>query len=470
MKTISRRTFLEQSAIAVGVGATGALAASCTPAAPVENKSAAAVAEKITLRYTHWGNEDEKASTGALLKKFEQLNPGITVEQIHIPEAGDPFLQKLTAMAASNTLPDASLFPDNNALDWALKDMFLDISGEFVGDHEKLEAIQYRLPNGQMFSASVANEIMLLWYNKDVFDTDKQPYLPIKGADSMQWDDFIKLAKFLTVDIKGNRGDSANFDPDNIDRFGFQMGLWFMPVNTIVRSAGGDWTTRDYKKLTLDSPETIAGLQLVSDLMNVHHVMPKLTSGGGISDVSTDNGLLSKKIAMKMDGQWVLETLAKVKKESKLNFGIGVLPFVKEKVTTSIGGPICAFKASKHPAEAARLAAFVMDPEQAIKVIQGGLWMPNEKRWYTDPALLSQWIDNDAHPEEYKSAVVDYALGHVTHPLWAFRAPGFNGFDQILSPALQDVWQGKKTAAEAVAEIMPVVQAYFDKEVTPLMG
>ena len=470
MTKISRRKFIQSSVVAVGASATAALAASCAPAPTVDTKPAAVVAEKIALRYTHWGNEDEKASTGALLKKFEQLNPGMTVEQIHIPEAGDPFLQKLTAMAASKTLPDASLFPDNNAIDWALNDMFLDISSEFVGDHEKLEAIQYRTPDGKLFSASVANEIMAIWYNKDVFDADKQEYLPIKGADSMQWDDFLKLAKFLTVDAKGNRADSANFDPENIDRFGFQMGLWFMPVNTIMRSAGGDWTTRDYKKLTLNSPESIYGLQLISDLMNVHHVMPKLTAGGGISDVSTDNGLLSKKIAMKMDGQWVLETLAKVKKESKLNFGIGVLPFVKEKVTTSIGGPICAFKASNHPAEAAKLAAFVMDPEQALAVIQGGLWMPNERRWYTDPALLSKWIDNDAHPKEYKSAIVDYALDYVTHPLWGFRAPGFNGFDQIVGPALQDVWQGKKTAAEAVADIMPTAQAYFDKEVLPLMG
>ena len=470
MNKISRRKFIQGSVVAVGASATAALAASCAPAPTVENKPAAAVSEKIALRYTHWGNEDEKASTGALLKRFEELNPNITVEQIHIPEAGDPFLQKLTAMAASNTLPDASLFPDLNAVDWAMKDMFLDISAEFVGDHEKLEAIQYRTPDGKLFSASVANEIMAIWYNKDVFDEDKQTYIPIKGADSMQWDDFLKLAKFLTKDAKGNRGDSANFDPDNIDRFGFQMGLWWMPVNTIVRSAGGDWTTRDYKKLTLDTPETINGLQLISDLMNVHHVMPKLTSGGGISDVSTDNGLLSKKIVMKMDGQWVLETLAKVRKESKLNFGIGVLPFVKEKVTTSVGGPICAFKTSKHPVEAARLAAFVMDPEQALAVIQGGLWMPNEKRWYTDPALTSKWIDNDAHPKEYKSAIVDYALGHVTHPLWSFRAPGFTGFDQIITPALQDVWQGKKTAAEAIAEISPVAQAYFEKEVLPLMG
>ncbi len=119
---------------------------------------------------------------------------------------------------------------------------------------------------------------------------------------------------------------------------------------------------------------------MIADLMNVHYVMPKPTAGAGLSSLSTDNALLSKKIAMKWDGQWVLETLNRVRKESGLKFGIGVLPFFKEKVTTATGGPIVAFKASKHPDEAKMLVNYIMDPITTPVLIQGGLWMPNEKR------------------------------------------------------------------------------------------
>ena len=95
--------------------------------------------------------------------------------------------------------------------------------------------------------------------------------------------------------------------------------------------------------------------------------------------------------------------------------------------------------------------------------------MPNEKRWYHDPELLSIWIDNENHPPEYKTAVVDYSLEYVDKPLPNFRLPGWSGVWQILNPALEQVWLGEKTAEEAVVAAMPEITAYFDAEILPLM-
>src|SRR5690554_31568 len=119
-RTLNRRKFLQLSSTAAGL----ALLSACAAPAAQPGESAVPGQEQILLRYSHWGNEDEKASTWSTLQAFMEQNPNITVEQMYIPEAGDPYLQKMNAMAASNTLPDGALFPDAHTLNWGLRDMF----------------------------------------------------------------------------------------------------------------------------------------------------------------------------------------------------------------------------------------------------------------------------------------------------------------------------------------------------------
>jgi multiple sugar transport system substrate-binding protein len=476
--SLTRRQFLRNSALGIGAVVGGHLLAACgapqaaspdgsNPAVP--SSAPAQAQETVQLRYAHWGSEDEKASTKATLDAFMKANPNIVVEQMYIPESGDPYLQKMTTMAASNTLPDAALFPDANTIDWALKGQFLDLTDIFKGEHEKVEAIQYRTPDGRIAGVAGAQEINLLWYNKALFDEVKVDYPPAAAKQAWQWDQFVQIAKQLTLDTSGRSAADTSFDPHNIDRFGFQMGLWDMPLLSIVRSNGGEVFSDDFRTVTLDRPENIQAIQMIADLMLEHHVMPAFNAGGDISSLSTDNALLSKKVAMKMDGQWALETMNRVKRESQLNFGIGVLPYLKQPVTAAVGGPIVAFKSSKHPDEAMKLVSFIMDPHNTPAYIKGGLWMPNEKRWYEDPALLNEWIGNENHPQEYKTAVVDYALGYVTKPMPIYRVPGWPAMWQLINPALEQVWLGKQKAEQAIKEVAPKVEDYFKTNVMPLL-
>lgn len=459
-KAISRRSFLRATALSISAAASSNLFTAFSTAPQ----------QKIQLRYSHWGNEDEKASTKATLDAFMKANPNISVEQMYIPEAGAAYLQKMTAMAASNTLPDASLFPDGSTLDWALKDMFLDLSDIFVGDHEKVEAISYRTPDGKTVGVAGAQEISLIWYNKDIFDKAKLPYPPATVDKAWKWEEFLNVAKQLTVDTKGKTAADAGFDSKNIDRFGFQMGLGDMPTFAYIRSNGGEVFSDDWKTVTWDKTENIEAYQMVADLMNKHFVKPAYTTtAGGVGSLSTGNALLSGKVAMVQDGQWVLETLNKMRKSDGLKFGIGVLPVHKKPVTTAVGGPIIAYKSSKSPAEAKKLVSFIMDPINTPAYIEGGLWMPNEKRWYKQQDLLDKWIKNDNHPAEYKTAVVDYSLNCVTKPMPIYRIPGWSSMMDIITPTLEQVWLNKKTAADAIKEAAPKVKAQFEKAILPLL-
>ncbi len=332
-KPINRRSFLRATALSAGAILTSSVVACAPQAATSDNQTVAtAVAqseEKIHLVYSHWGNEDEKTSTKATLDAFMKENPNIEVEQMYIPEAGDPYLQKMSAMAASGTLPDAALFPDGNTLDWALKDQFLDLSEIYTGEHEKVEAITYRTPDGKIAGVAGAQEIALIWYNKDMLTEDGVDFPPASADKAWDWNEFLDISKKLTVDVNGKNANDPAFDPNNIDRFGFQMGLWDMMYTTFIRSNGGDFFSEDWMSLTLDRAENYEALQAIGDLMNVHHVKPAFNATGGVGALSTSNALLSKKIGMVMDGQWVLETMNKMRKEENLNFGIGVLPFLE---------------------------------------------------------------------------------------------------------------------------------------------
>ncbi len=61
-------------------------------------------AEPQTLRVLWWGNQNRADSTSAMLKRFEETHPGVTVEVEFTDWAG--YWDKLSTLAISNNMPD----------------------------------------------------------------------------------------------------------------------------------------------------------------------------------------------------------------------------------------------------------------------------------------------------------------------------------------------------------------------------
>ncbi len=57
--------------------------------------------------------------------------------------------------------------------------------------------------------------------------------------------------------------------------------------------------------------------------------------------------------------------------------------------------------------------------------------------------LIAQWVENPAHPPEYKSAVVDFAINY-SQQLPQYYVPTFQKMDDVIEPALSKVWLGQK--------------------------
>jgi multiple sugar transport system substrate-binding protein len=66
-----------------------------------------------------------------------------------------------------------------------------------------------------------------------------------------------------------------------------------------------------------------------------------------------------------------------------------------------------------------------------------------------------------AHPEGYDKIVTEYVpkYGKVL-----YQPPGYPKADAIITPALDAIWIGDKTAAEAMAEAVPEANAILKEE------
>jgi multiple sugar transport system substrate-binding protein len=415
-------------------------------------------AAPVTIQYGYWGDQNEEISTTALLKTFMDKNPNIKVEGLRFG-SNTEFNDKITTLAASGNLPDVSTFYEPNVLTWGMSGKLVDLTDFYKKAAPKLDVIKFVTPDGKIVGISVANEIMVIWYSKPIFDAAKLPYPPAEASKAWTWNQFVDVAKKLTKDANGKTPNDAGFDKDNIKTFGYWGQQWWMPWLTFAVSNGGGMVSQDGKKLMMDDPATIDAIQKMADVINVHHVSP--VPGSQQMPGAIGTALLSGQVAMALDGTWDLLTLGTTKEQQGLDFGVGVLPYMKKLATTSVGTPEVVYKSTKHLNESLALLGFLMDPASSLPLLQNGIWLPNEKQWYTNKDLLQKWIGNPRHPPEYKTAVVDFALNY-SNRLPLYYVPSFAKMDDVIEAALGQVWLGQKSAADVIKnEIMPKITPIF---------
>ncbi len=412
----------------------------------------------VTLQYAFWGDQNEINATNAYLNGYMQKHPNVKIEALNFGSNTD-FNTKITTLAASNTLPDLGYFYEPNVLTWGMSGKFVDLTDFYKSQPAKLDAIKFVTPDGKIVGVSVANEVQVIWYSRKMFDDAGLPYPPAEASKAWSWDKFVQVAKQLTKDANGKTPNDAGFDPQNIHQFGTWVQNWWMPWLTFAISNGGGLVNADGTKLIMDSPGTIEAIQKMADLATVDHVSP--APGTQQMPTAAATALLSQQVAMVVDGTWDLLTLGITKQQQGLDFGVGVLPSMKNLATSSVGTPIVVYKSSAHIPQALELLKFVMNPENSLPLEKSGLWLPNEKQWYTDPKLIAEWTDNPVHPPEYRTAVVDFALNY-SHRLPQYYVPTFSKMDDVIEAALQQVWLGQKTAADVINnEIMPKITPIF---------
>ena len=297
-----------------------------------------------------------------------------------------------------------------------------------------------------------------------MFDDAGVPYPPATLDEAWTWDQFIDVAKKLTLDAKGKHPGEAGFDKNNIVQYGAYVNQYTWQLEAWALSNGGSFFSPDGKSVTFDDA-AIEAMQKVFDLHLVENVAP-------LNDGTQDNGFSSSlgagNVAMCTEGQWA--TGFRGAGFDGIDYGVGVLPYMKQKANICTGGPTGVFATSQHPEEAAEFLRWYNSEENNIGTILAGWWMPTKLNWYTDAALLKSWVDDCEYrqpltAEAYKTAIVDVALDFdVTKPTaWYYTPNTYEVLVKTLQPALVEAINGSKTAKDVIAGVRDAMQAELSK-------
>jgi len=410
----------------------------------------------VDITYAQWGNDLETENCQAVADAFFAENGKIrvTVEQIN----QDDYATVLNARAASGELPDTCIMGEQTTIAWALNGMLLDVSDMYADAPAKpIECITFTY-DGHDVCYGAANEMGLLYYNRDMFDAAGVDYPPTNPEEAYTWDEFIEVAKQLTLDKNGKTPNDAGFDAENITQYGVVINTRDFEWDALAQSNGGGISV-DKKTCTFGSAETIEAAQAIADLTFKEHVQPVLDSS---NSESVDGNICAGNVAMTIDGHWAIGVALNA---SDINYGIGVLPKFKTPVTFATGGPNVAFATTEHPEEAMTwLAWYAKEENNWDNLIATGIWMPTLESYYTDAALTEKWLSEPGYAtvKDDAMAVFPAYYPYQSAPAWCYNA-NYAPMVEVINNAMAAVWSGDVSAEEAITAIAPEVEQLFNE-------
>lgn len=401
-KPLSRRDFLKYA------GASAAFAASMTK---LNGRLLAAprLQDVVNISFGGWGGVAEDEGVKAAIEVFQQENPGITVEWQHTPDAGEYNRVLLTNFAAGTT-PDTSFIIADGYETYRSQGLLLDITDQIMAD-PLLGAPDYFLPqeafrcadsNGRWHGIGSCWVAHHIYYNAEIFDqAGITP--PGFGEDEIwDWDTFVEICKQLTVDSAGRHPDDAGFDPDDIQQWGVDWPLWWMPIAAAVHSNGGAYFQDG--RVAIDTPEAMEALTRLYELIYVHRVAPRSASMADLGMTNTQM-IDSGRLAMAVDGSWALSWMNP--SLVSVPMGTGALPKMVQPATVMQAHFHSVLTTSQHPEEAWQWVRFLSTPFYQTQFLKIGLWLPSQTALTTEEGL-STWITEGIHPANYRQFVSEY--------------------------------------------------------------
>jgi len=482
-KRLSRREFLRLGALTTA----GAALAACQPQVvretvevevPVERtvevevektvvvEATPAPEEVVEITFMGWGGVEEDEGVRSAIRVFEGAEPNIKVTWLHTPEN---YGEKMLAMIAAGTPPDTAFVGSYDYRTYARDGLLLDITdmlkadpvvgapGYFI-EPQETERCTYE---GRWYGIGSCWVAPHIYYNADIFEEEGIEPPSNDPDEAWDWDYFLEVARQLAVDVNGRHPGDSGFDADNMERWAVHWPTWWIPLHAAIQSNEGQWVDPDTGLLTIDQAEATEALQRIADLMLVHHVMPQATAFEALG-MSNTQMLETGKLAMAVDGSWALAWITKI----EATLGTAVLPKMKRPATDMQAHLHSAFAGTKHPEAAWRWVRFLATEYYQLLFLRMGLWLPSQTALMTEEGL-TRWMTlrtapgEGVHPEGYDLIVTEFVpkYGHVL-----YMPPGYPKADSLITPALDAIWVGDKTAEEALAEVVPEANAILQEE------
>lgn len=303
--------------------------------------------EKTTIQFASWGSESEIKILKPLLNKFEQENPDIKIDFLHIPQN---YFQKIHLLFASNTSPDV-IFINNQYLPiYANAGVLEDLSNQDVSfsyDEFYPESLRALSWSGKLYAIPRDVSTLLIFYNKDIFDRYNVPY-PKKNWTMK---DFLITAQKLThrPDVFG-----ISFDEEP---------LFYLPYLTV--NGGG------FESGVFEKPESRSSLKFYADLRNKYHVAPLKEESASATMAQM---FLQEKLGMHLSGRWLVP---KYREEAKFDWDVVEFPAGNNGSVVPLDASGWAIsKSSRHKKEALMLIKYLSSEACSKEFTKSGLIVP----------------------------------------------------------------------------------------------
>ena len=180
------------------------------------------------------------------------------------------------------------------------------------------EAVQPNIYKGALYGIPLDVHMHGLYYNLDLFEEAGIEAPPATGEE------FLEVARMLTVDANGLHPGDEGFDPDNVVQYGVNMHTnhhAFFQWWGLYRQQGGEFLSEDGTECAWDLDKATAAWEWLQDLVYKHHVAPQ-----GQTDYPAD--FYSGRTAMLIDGPWRMVSLEQQAEETGFRWASAEYPVV----------------------------------------------------------------------------------------------------------------------------------------------
>jgi multiple sugar transport system substrate-binding protein len=388
------------------------------------------VTTPVTVRWSYWGSDAEVEINKKIATQFEKLNPGIKIEHIFVPF--EQYFDKVQKEWNGPKAPDVMYL--NTIPNYASLGLLENIEPYIQRDKAlvNLDDIYPRLLNtfrynGSLYGLPRDNDTKVIYYNKRLFDEAGVPY-PQQG---WSWNDLRNAALKLTK--KDAAGQIVQYG------YGFELKTWW---RLWVYQNGGklydDFSPPNPPaKLLLNTPEAATAIQFWADLINVDHVAPppdQMQTSNQLNDLFTQG-----KIAMVFGGHGKVKVFDEAQ---HLNWDVVGLPGDKLRVNNVGGAGYTISKFSPNKEAAWTFIRYLQGVEGQALYVGSGLIVA-ARRSVREATLFN-------HRQNYNTQVfMDESEQGMPNPQFV-RSPEI---DKLLDDALVPVFEGKRKAAEVLAEL-----------------
>ncbi len=404
----------------------------------------------VSIRVAYWGDIEEKRIITETVSTWEAQNPDTKVVLEHIPP--NSYADKILTEIAGGDAPDIIFSDVDIFVTFFFKNALLELTPFLEKDKEFSlqdyfpELVARFTRNGKVFCIPRDTAPFgCVFFNKKAFDDLHLAY----PKDNWNMEDFLAIAKKLTVDAKGLTPNDNGFDPKHIKRYGF----WGWSIHNFIYSYGGNFVDSidNPTKCLMNEQPVVDAMQFYLDLSYKYYVSPMPSDlsnmGLGIPQLFS-----MERLAMFQSGIWESPSLKKTV-GNRFDWDVVMAPSGpggKRGFGTG-GSGYAILKNTKHPEKAWEVLKCLAGDNGQEMLAAAGIAQPASKKIADGPA----WAGVSETPLNRKTLnnAVRYIVYNPFHPKWR------EAWERFVLPQLDLILNRRVTVKEGLDKMTKEVNA-----------